>query len=200
MGNFSKWQKEGKGSGSLKCVLFVSRNKDNKEVEDFIERRKSFMTTKTVDELKDDFITFAQMGKKGETSRLYMSVNSRDNAKIQKALIHELIDREISIQSLPAFVTGIAAQKENKAESKWLFDYDEDLEKIDEFVSDIHKADEDTPSKKEKLPLTVEAHKTPNGYAVITDRGFDTRGLLEKWKDVTLKRDDLLCYDWITVE
>ena len=200
MGNFSKWQKEGKGSGILKCVLFVSRNKDNKGVEDFTERRKSFMTSKTVEELKQDFISFAQMGKKGETSRLYMSVNSRDNAKIQKALIHELIDKEISIQSLPAFVTGIAAQKENKAENKWLFDYDEDIERIDEFVSDIYKADEYTPSKKEKLPLTVEVYKTPNGCAVITNRGFDTRGLLEKWKDVTLKRDDMICCYWITVE
>lgn len=200
MSKRSKWEKESKGSGALKCVIFVSRNKDNKDVKDFRERRKSFVTTRTVDELKDDFVSFAKEGKKGETSRFYMSVNSRDNTKIQKDLIHKLIDEEIAVQSLPAIVAGIAAKAENRAESKWLFDFDEDLEKIDEFVSDIHKAYDDTPSKKEKSPLTVEVHKTPNGFAVIVDRGFDTRELLKKWKDVTLKRDDLLCCDWVTIE
>lgn len=200
MGKLSKWEKESKGSEELKCVVFVSRNKDNKEVKDFRERRKSFLTTKIVKELKDDFIAFAKKGKKGETSRFYMSVNSRDNAKIQKDLIHKLIDEEIAVQSLPAIVAGIAAKAENRAESKWLFDFDEDLEKIDEFVSDVHKADELTLTKKEKSPLSVEVHKTPNGFAVIVDRGFDTRELLKKWKEVALKRDDLLCCDWITVE
>ena len=39
-------------------------------------------------------------------------------------------------------------------------------------------------------------YKTPNGYAVILEHGFDTRELLSKWKDVELKRDDMLCIAW----
>ena len=45
--------------------------------------------------------------------------------------------------------------------------------------------------------VEVEAYKTPYGYAIITSNGFDTRELMEKWKDydITLKRDELLFLD-----
>ena len=44
-----------------------------------------------------------------------------------------------------------------------------------------------------------ELHKTPHGYAIIVPHGFDTRELMEKWKDydITLKKDDLLFLDMI---
>lgn len=46
-------------------------------------------------------------------------------------------------------------------------------------------------------PVEIEAYKTPHGYAIITSNGFDTRELMEKWKDydITLKRDELLFLD-----
>lgn len=45
-----------------------------------------------------------------------------------------------------------------------------------------------------------EAHKTPHGYAIIVPHGFDTRELMENWKDydITLKKDELLFLDMIT--
>lgn len=44
--------------------------------------------------------------------------------------------------------------------------------------------------------MTVETHKTLNGYGIIVDQRFDTRDLLKKWTNVSLKRDDLICVDW----
>lgn len=46
-------------------------------------------------------------------------------------------------------------------------------------------------------PLII-THKTPNGYAVVVDNGFDTRKLLEKWSNVSLKKDAMLCFAWKT--
>jgi hypothetical protein len=65
-----------------------------------------------------------------------------------------------------------------------MFDFDiNDVEKFEEFLDDVGFNLEN-------------AFKTPNGYAVIT-KHFDTRELLKKWGDsVTLKRDDMLCYEW----
>lgn len=78
-----------------------------------------------------------------------------------------------------------------------MFDYDDDLDKVDEFVEDVKKYSTVThPKQKESVPIEVVKHKTPNGYAVIVSHGFDTRELLAKWKDVGLKRDDLLCIEW----
>lgn len=51
------------------------------------------------------------------------------------------------------------------------------------------------------IPLRyIEKHKTPNGYAIVVEHGFDTRELMEKWKgyDITLKKDELLFLDMIT--
>lgn len=46
----------------------------------------------------------------------------------------------------------------------------------------------------------VKKHKTPNGFAVVSSSGFDTRELVQKWtsdkmKDF-VKKDDLLCVMW----
>lgn len=43
---------------------------------------------------------------------------------------------------------------------------------------------------------------TPHGYAIVAEHGFDTRGLMKKWKDydITLKKDELLFLDIITNE
>ena len=48
----------------------------------------------------------------------------------------------------------------------------------------------------------IELYKTPNGYGVVVPRGFDTRELMEKWKDydITLKKDELLFLKMITME
>lgn len=194
----SKWDTAEKKEEPLHVILFVSRNKDNKSIIDFAERRQSFVRHSvdpmTDEILKKEFADFVSHGVPGETCRLYVSVNKRDEEKAKKALTVELITKsDIKLSRIASVVASICAKKENAAEKRWMFDFDINNEsKLEEFVSDI----------KEICPdMVIETHKTPNGYAVIVEHGFDTRKLLEKWgKDVELKRDDMLLVCWDTKE
>ena len=185
------WGTQSHTDKPIHTVLFVSRNKDNADLPNFEERRQSFITDKTPEELRDRFWAFARMGRFGEMSRMYYSVNARDPKKIHKELLHFLIDEpDFYLGSISSKVAGIAATKECSAESKWLFDFDiPSNEKVLEFVEDIEKIDSS---------VDIDIHTTPHGFAVVVDHGFDTRKLFEKWtKDVTLMRDDLLCVRWL---
>lgn len=207
MGNFNKWCRgEEIGHNKLTVVLFVSRNKDNKELENFSERRKSFTTTRSFEDIEHQFKSFTQEGQDGEMSRMYVSVNPRSNSKTFKALQHKMLDDEFNLATIPQRIAALASLKENAYDTKnlnWLFDFDpvddRDLEELlKEFVEDVKKYHLGTQTRKgEKRPeLTVKTYKTPNGYSVIVDQRFDTRELLKKWSNVELKRDDLLCYSW----
>lgn len=185
------WSVESFSEKPIHVVLLVSRKKDNQDIPDFKERRQSFITHKTISELRDnEFLHFVQDGQFGETSRLYYSVNARDPEKIHKQLLHFLIDEpEFNLCSIQPKLAGIAAQKECALEKKWMFDFDNnDKELADQFVKDIRKIVPD---------VEVIKHQTPHGFAIVVDKHFDTRELLAKWGGwVTLKRDDLLCADW----
>ena len=114
--------------------------------------------------------------------------------KAKKALMVELITKDdIKLSRIAAVTASICAKKENATEKRWMFDFDIDNEgKLEEFVSDI---------KEICFDMVIETHKTPHGYAVIVEHGFDTRKLFEKWtEDVTLKRDDMLLVYWDTKE
>ena len=78
-----------------------------------------------------------------------------------------------------------------------LFNYCEKL--VNEFINDIKEFttyhwDEPKTLLRAIEGEKAEKYKTPNGYAVVVNHGFDTRDLLKKWKDydITLKRDELL--------
>lgn len=191
----------------LNVVLFVSRNKDNKHLETFKERKVSFVTTKDFEEIKSQFQVFVNDGQVGEFSRMYVSVNPRSNSKIFKALQHLMLDQEFDLSTLPQKVASLAAKVENAYGDKqhWLFDFDpvegQDTEKlVYKFIEDLLVAHDMTQTKKgqKRPPISVTLHKTPNGYAVIVNQRFDTRGLLQDYPNVELKRDALLCYTWGT--
>jgi hypothetical protein len=188
--NYAKWGFVAYDDKPLRICLMVSRNKDNKDVEDFKERRRAFLTTKTDDELRKEFRHFVEDGKFKEFCRLYVSVNARDPQKIHKELLKFLIDEpEFNLTHIQGKLAGIGAKKECALEKKWMFDYDSE-ECVGEFEKDIII---------NAIPAIehIEEYRTPHGYAIIVDHGFDTRELMEKWGDIiTLKRDDLLCIDW----
>ena len=189
------WGTESFNDSPIHVVLFVSRKKDNKDIEGFKERRESFITHEPIDSVKLEvkFAHFIAEGVAGETSRMYYSVNARDGKKIHQKLLHFLIDDpDFNLCSIQPKLAGIAAQKECALEKKWMFDFDiDDKGALLDFLSDINAID----STVALYPIV----KTPHGYAVVAERSFDTRPLLEKWgKDVTLKRDDLICIKWIT--
>ena len=189
----------------LNVVLFVSRNKDNKHLETFKERKVSFVTTKDFEEIKSQFQVFVNEGQVGEFSRMYVSVNPRSNSKTFKALQHMMLDQEFDLSTLPQKVASLAAKVENVYGDKqnWLFDFDpiegQDTEVLlTKFVEGLHIAHETTQTKKgqKRPPISVTLHKTPNGYSVIVNQRFDTRQLLQQYPNVELKRDAMLCYDW----
>ena len=193
MSNY-KWGINTQDNKPIRVCLFVSRNKDNKDVKDFVERRKAFITTKTEEELSSEFSAFVSDGKDGEICRMYLSVNARDGEKIYKELLHFLIDNpDFNLAHIQSKLASISAKKECALEKKWMFDFDcEDRNKLDEFIKDII-------NMSKPLQREITTYRTPNGYAVVVGSGFDTRELFEKWNDkdiVTLKRDDLLCVGW----
>ena len=179
----------------LYVYLIRSRNKDNKDVPNFKERAKTILEYKQNEEkVFDEFYRFAVDGVTGEQTRLYRSVNSRNEEKIREELIIRLLRDKPSMTKLNRTLASVAQQVENRDESKWLFDFDvDDEEKVDEFIDDIYFY-----SGIENHEL----HKTPHGYAIIVPHGFDIRELVKKWKDydITLKRDELLFLDMITKE
>ena len=160
MGNFNKWNRdENHESDQLTVVLFVSRNKDNKTLPNFTERRNAFTTTKELKQLHHQFQAFVAQGQPGEMCRMYVSVNPRSNAKTFKALQHKMLDDEFNLSSLPQRVAALAAKKENAYDSKhlkWLFDFDpvdgKDTEELlKEFLTDVQQYHENTQTKKARL-------------------------------------------------
>lgn len=174
---------------NLKVVLFVSRNKDNKLLVGFKERKKNFLTTKEPEELQKEFNAFVNDGLVGEVSRFYISVNSRDNEKIQQSLQHYLLDNNVDMSKIDSKIASIAAKQENALEHKWLFDCDfKDMLEMDRFKWEIIR---------KYLPEgNFLIKETLNGYALVVHQGFDTRELLAKYPDVELKRDAMLLFDW----
>lgn len=167
-------------------VLFMSRNKDNKHIEGFKERSKTFLSDKPVEELVTKFERFADEGVEGELSRFYRSVNSRDIKKANTKLVHYLIDNpEFPPHKLQTKLVSLASEKNCAAESKWLFDYDDKETEVINFVEQVEGYFEDNPEE-------VRLSRTVSGFAVTVPHGFDTREILKEWADVSLHRDGQL--------
>lgn len=180
---------------NLYVYLMRSRNKDNKDIPNFKQRDKTILGYKeNEDKIIEKFKSFAAKGVPGEQTRLYRSVNSRNEEKIREELVIRLLRDKPSITQLDRTLASVAQQAQNRDESKWLFDFDvNDNNLVIKFIWDVHRYS--------YIPLRyIEKYKTPHGYAVIAEHGFDTRELMEKWKDydITLKKDELLFLDMIT--
>lgn len=183
----------------LYLYLLHSRNKDNKDIENFKQRTKPILAYEEDEEkILKEFEKFAEEGVEGEASRLYRSVNARNEEKVREEIIIRLLRDKISLTRIESLVESAALKVENKAESKWLFDFDVDDEILkDKFVKDIEDIlTISNDSLKTIMPIKIDIQtiKTPNGYAIVVPYGFDTRELMENWKDydITLKKDDLL--------
>ena len=180
--------------------LFVSRNKDNRFVENFHQRREAFLADKYDEHLEARFDAFAHAGVSGEVCRWYRSVNARKMGKVKKALITKLVnDDNILLTHMDSMVAGLAAKPENAATKFWLFDVDiSDQREQLAFLSDLKEAAHLTEIPKETesaYPQLVgaEIHPTPHGLGVVVYDGFNPLALLEKWKGkVEFKRDAMI--------
>lgn len=182
---------------NLYVFIMCSRNKDNKDVPNFKQRTKTLLEyVENNERVLSVFQDFASKGVPGEKSRLYRSANSRNEEKIREDLIVRLVKDKPSLPKLNSTLAHVAQKIENRDESKWLFDFDVDNKELaNQFIQDIFLYSGDYDQK-------VEQRKTPHGYAIVVPHGFDTRELMEKWKDydVTLKKDDMLFLKMITKE
>lgn len=197
MSNFAKWSSDGMPNKPIYGVYFASRNKDNQNVPEFQERRKVFLTTRSVDELMSEFKHFVSQGQPCEFSRFYISVNSRKNKNslrdLQQYILDALLDGEtLSIAAMQTKAAQVAMNPKNRETRKVLLDFDEDESKLDEFIQDAIGAS----TKYGGEPIEVEVHKTPNGHAVIASHGFDSKEFCQKWGKDTVKKDALLCTYW----
>lgn len=166
------------------AVMFVSRNKDNREVKGFKERRMAFLSDRDPETLIPRFKRFARDGVDGEACRFYRSVNPRDLEKARKKLIVALVEADSpdTLLRIEARTVSIAMTTECAAERKWLFDFDNENENdLREFMSNvIHDGGFEE----------VSFYATPHGFGVIAPHGFDTRNLMAKWGACCdLKRD-----------
>lgn len=185
-----------------KVAFFVSRNKDNQDVVGFKERKKTLFC-KDVYELKEKFYKFVKEGQEGETSRLYVSVNDRDEEKARKALVCALVMEDVPFEKLKSKAASLAMKPENAVTKKWLFDFDCDNEEEMLAFTSALTWREGTPT----TPVEM-VRKTKNGYAVVVPHGFDTRDFLKEWNErlkkqnpnwgVELKRDAMLLWTWKT--
>lgn len=200
MSNLNKWYKTEKEQTDLRVISFVSRPKDNTEVEGFVNRKTSFVSTITDEELTPIFEAWAKQGKKNEFSRMYISLNKRNHKTVQLSLMHYLLDnQDLNLGSLDSRIAMIAAQSEHALESKYFYDFDSNAEDLEEFLSDLAKAYEETKQFNKKLPeeFKFSVRTTPNYYAVILEQRFKTDWVDEKWKELaTLKKDALYCAAW----
>ena len=76
----------------LYVYLMRSRNKDNKNIPNFKERKRVILEYKENEcDIIQKFYDFAEKGIDGEMSRLYRSVNSRNEDKVREAFIIRLL-------------------------------------------------------------------------------------------------------------
>ena len=185
MANFSHWER-GDGGDPTRLMLYflVSRGKDNRELAGFQRRYETFLAYEGSAMVERRFDTFVRAGLIGERSRLYQSVNARDEPKVRTALLAYLIEHDWPIAHLDSLSARLAAQKDKAAESRWLLDIDTTDEPARATI-----LEEFERAYADHYQLVV----TPNGLAIVTEHGFDSRELLRKYGDVvSVKRDALL--------
>lgn len=167
----------------INTAFLESRTKDNENVPNFKSRHKSFVY-KSETELEAQFDLFVSQGLPGETSRCYVGYNLVDNHKLTWSLIHRLQDYAKQNQyvdpiKLTQMIVSEANKKENFATKRYLIDIDTKQELTFLQVTEILKA--------LSVPILT-WYETPNGYHVITERGFPTNRFTKTFKEhVTVK-------------
>lgn len=102
----------------LYLYLFRSRNKDNKNIPDFKKRSKTIIEyEENEDMVIEKFKEFASKEVFGEQTRLYKSVNSRNEEKIREDLIICLLRDKPNITKLNRTLSSVAQQMENRNKS-----------------------------------------------------------------------------------
>lgn len=167
----------------INTAFLESRTKDNENVPNFKSRRKSFVY-KSETELEAQFDLFVSQGVPGETSRCYIGYNLVDNHKLTWSIIHRLQDYAKQNQypdpiKMTQMIVSESNKKENFGTKRYLIDIDTKevhvLLQVREILKDL------------SVPILT-WYETPNGYHIVTERGFPTNRFTKTFKeDVTVK-------------
>lgn len=170
----------------IRVHLFASRNKDNKNVDGFKQRKTAFIVRDGTD-ISDRFDDFVSHGVPGEFCRHYASLNPRSEDKIREELTVRLIRNKPPVEKISGITASIACLPECAAEHKWLLDFDSGSEKLlTEFLTDVSEYFKDSEK--------IEVRRTVTGYAVIVPHGFDTRVLSKKWLSLFENKKDAMLF------
>lgn len=94
---------------NLYVYLMRSRNKDNKDIPNFKERIKEILEYReNEDKVIEAFKDFAAKGVSGEQTRLYRSVNSRNEEKIREEFTIRLLRDKPSVTQLNRTLASVA--------------------------------------------------------------------------------------------
>lgn len=148
----------------LYVYLMCSRNKDNKDVPNFKTRTKTILEYKeNENQIMKAFVSFTKKGVPGEQTRLYRTVNARNEDKVREEYMIRLLRDKPSMTQLDRTLASVAQQTQCRDESKWMFDFDiDDAILVKEFMEDVNHFS--------NIPLRyIEKHKTPHGYAVVVE-------------------------------
>lgn len=174
----------------MKVVFFVSRNKDNRDVPNFKERKETFFE-KSAEDTERRFKHFVEDGQPGEYSRYYVSVNNRDMEKTQKDLMCYFVQNNLSVRlaGLETLACSMAMKPENAATKYWLFDLNE-------------MTKEQALEFQDWTNVTSLLRQTKSGYALVTFSRFDYRDVLNRAEKagykVELKKDAQLFVKGLT--
>lgn len=199
MGAGNKWNNGGVRvtNNKLYSWFITSRNKDNKDIESFKQKRIAFLAYEEEDSSVINSISvpnrvLSRLKKatmtepEGTVLRLYRSVNSLNSNEIKRQLIVTILTKEGKpITNIESIAVSVAMEPSNHCfnERRWLLDFDsENADILNTMISEISNVSGE-----------IEIYKTPNGYAVITEHGFDTREFAIKYGDViTVKKNAML--------
>lgn len=175
---------------NYRAVVMCSRHKDNKDIEGFKPRNRSFLVEETADMgrmLTKEFLSFVSKGKKEEMSRMYMSINRRDLSRARNKLIAHLALTD-NWKNLDAALVGKAMEKDCDLDKRWLLDVDtKDSKEVEKVVNIL---------KKTFAAGECSVGPTPNGLFIVAPRGFDTRELLEECPFIENKKDGSRLVMW----
>jgi len=192
----------------VRTITFVSRNKDNKDLikanKGYKQRSKELVIETDNTSISDPrtylmnhgkepgkdilkpFFNFVHEGIPEEVCRIYWGINVSEKEAVISQLQHYLIDHnDVNLSNMNSLICRLAEKNNPKATHHWLFDIDTAGErKVKEIFRQISKES------------SAKIYKTRSGYAIVSDHGFDTRELLEKFPEATLKKNSPLMVFW----
>ena len=167
-------------TNGLHEVMFVSRTKDNNNLQNFKQRKLNFVSKKKPEELMGEFHLFGERGIPGEISRFYYSTNARKEEKLKNKVQHYLLDNDdIDWENFQKVLSSLVKKNDMKAARYLSWDIDVSDDIAMQFKNYMENAPDVT---------YFEMYKTHTNWGAVSNR-CDVRPMTELHPDITFKSD-----------